>query len=128
MKEKKYIDLDATFAAHPITGDVLVRTNVRAIKFAVKSLVLTNIYERPFHKELSSPVRGLLFDNFSNNFEIILREAIAQLIANFEPRVDVLDVEVKPSHDNNRVYIKIFFKIKQTNQQEDVAITLERTR
>ena len=73
-------------------------------------------------------MRSLLFDNFSNNFEIVMKEAIAQLLANFEPRVIVLDVKVNPSHDNNRVYIQIYFRIKATNQQEDVGITLERTR
>ena len=47
MKEKKYTDIDAIFAANPITGDLVVRKDERAIKFALKSLVLTNMYERP---------------------------------------------------------------------------------
>lgn len=128
MKIKKYTDIDALFATNPVTGDVVVRKDDRAIKFAVKALVLTNIYERPFHKEISSPVRGLLFDNFSNSFEIVMREAISQLLANYEPRVDVIRVDVNPSYDNNKAYIKIVFMIKDTYQQEEVGITLERTR
>lgn len=128
MDSKKYTDIDAIFSAHPITGDVLTRKNERAIKFAVKALVLTNAYERPFHSEISSPVRGLLFSNFGDNFEIVLREAISQLITNFEPRVDLTNVDVRPSHDNNSVYILITFMIKNTLQQAEVGITLERTR
>lgn len=128
MDTKKYTDIDALFTAHPITGDVVTRKNDRAIKFAVKSLVLTNIYERPFHSEISSPVRGMLFQNFGDSFEIVMREAIAQLIAAFEPRVDVISVDVNPSHDNHSVFIKITFLIKNTLQVTDVGITLERTR
>ena len=112
MKEKKYTDIDAIFAANPITGDLVVRKDERAIKFALKSLVLTNMYERPFHKEISSPVRGLLFENFSNNFEIIIKEDISQLVDLFEPRVTLIGVDVKPSYDNNKAYIKIYFTIK----------------
>ena len=128
MKEKKYTDIDAIFAANPITGDLVVRKDERAIKFALKSLVLTNMYERPFHKEISSPVRGLLFENFSNNFEIIIKEDISQLVDLFEPRVTLIGIDVKPSYDNNKAYIKIYFTIKNTLQHEEVSITIERTR
>lgn len=128
MKLKQYVDLDAIFARNPVTGDVITRKNERAIKFAIKSLVLTNVFERPFHSEISSPIRSLLFDNFSSNFEILLKEAIAQLITNFEPRVNLMDVKVNPSYDNNRVYIVISFSIKNTIDVLSVDITLERTR
>lgn len=128
MKTKKYSDIDAVFSANPITGDLSVRRDERAIKFAIKSLVLTNVYERPFHKEISSPVRGLLFDNFSNNFKIVLTEAISQLIDLFEPRVTLTSVDVSPSYDNNKAYITINFVIKNTLQHETVTLTLERTR
>lgn len=128
MRLKKYKDIDAIFAPHPVSGDIITRDDDRAIKFSIKSLVLTNVFERPFHSEISSPVPSMLFDNFSNNFEIIMKEAIAQLIEQFEPRVDLLDVEVFPSQDNNRVYIKISFKIKNTLQNLEVGFTLDRTR
>lgn len=128
MDTKKYVDIDALFSAHPVTGDVITRKDDRAIKFAIKALVLTNVYERPFHSEISSPVRGLMFQNFGDSFEIVMREAISQLITNFEPRVTLMDVVVNPSHDNNSVYIKISFLIKNTTRLADVGVMLERTR
>jgi phage baseplate assembly protein W len=128
MKHKKYSDLDPLFAIHPVTSDLIIKRDERAIKFALKSLVMTSIFERPFHSELSSPVRAMLFDNFGDNFEIIMREAIAQLVTTYEPRVELLNVDVKPSHDNNSVYIKIYFRIKNTLQELDVGFMLERTR
>lgn len=128
MKVVRYTDIDAVFSANPITGDLSVRRDESAIKFAIKSLVLTNMYERPFHKEISSPVRGLLFENFGNNFEIITREAISQLISIYEPRVTLVGVKVRESNDNNKAYISIEFVIKNTLRRAVVDVTLERTR
>lgn len=128
MTQKKYIDLDPSFLANPITGDIGLRQDDRAIKSAVKNLVMTMLYEKPFHSEISSPVRALLFQNMDNNFEIVLREAITNLIADFEPRVDITAVDVKGSPDNNAVYVNISFMIKNTVRRLEIDIILERTR
>jgi phage baseplate assembly protein W len=127
-KTRTFTDLDAVFASHPTTGDVSVRMDEKAIKFAVKSLILTSNFERPFHSEIGSPIRALLFENFGDSFEIVMREAVANVITNFEPRVSLIDVIVKPSFDNNSVFITVQFKIKNTSQPLDVSVTLERTR
>lgn len=124
----RFVDLDPTFAPHPETGDVGIRTDERAIKLAVKSLVMTNHYERPFQSSIGSPVRQLLFDLMGPNFNIMMQRAITDVITNFEPRVDVLGVIVREKADNNSVDITINFKIKNTNKPLDVSVTLERTR
>lgn len=128
MATRTFIDLDAAFQPHPTTGDIGIRTDERAIKFAVKSLILTNHYERLFHSEIGSPINQLLFENFGVNFSVILRQAIVDVITNHEPRVDVMDVVIDEAPDNNRVYITIVFKIKNTEKPIDVSITLTRTR
>jgi len=105
-----------------------VRTNERAIKFAVRALVLTNHYERPFRSEIGSPVRQLLFDLMGPNFNIMMKKVITDVITNHEPRVDVLDVVVNSRPDANSVSITIIFRIKNTTKPLDVNIILERTR
>ena len=127
-KTRTFADIDASFTPNPVTGDLTLRTDEQAIKFAVRSLVLTNYYERPFRSNLGSPVNSLLFDNIGPNFKIILRQSIIDVITNFEPRVDVLDVVVDDSPDNNRVYITIIFRIKNTERPLEVGLTLTRTR
>ena len=112
----------------PTTGDLTVRTNERAIKFAVKSLVLTQHYERLFHSEIGSPVKRMLFENFDDMTVIMLREGIADVINNFEPRVTVIDVLVKDARDSHAIFITIIFKIKNTETPLDVQLTLERSR
>lgn len=124
----RFIDLDPNFLAHPETGDISVRTNERAIKFAVRALVLTNHYERPFQSEIGSPVRQLLFDLMGPNFNIMMKKVITDVITNHEPRVDVLDVVVNSRPDANSVSITIIFRIKNTTKPLDVNIILERTR
>jgi phage baseplate assembly protein W len=124
----RFIDLDPTFTPHPETGDVGVRTNERAIKQSIKSLVMTNHYERPFRSEIGSPVKQLLFDLMNPNFSILMKRSIIDLITNFEPRVDVTDVIIKERPDNHSVNININFVIKNTSTPLDISLVLERTR
>ncbi len=127
-KTRTFVDFDASFQAHPTTGDLLIRTDDRAIQFAVRSLILTHYYERPFQSEIGSPIKQLLFSNFGIDFSIILKRAISDVINNHEPRVDLLDVTVDEAPDNNRVYVAIIFKIKNTEKPLSVDLTLTRTR
>lgn len=124
----RFVDIDPTFAPHPETGDVGIRTNERAIKFAIRSLVMTNFYERPFRSDIGSPVRQLLFDLSGPNFNIMMQRAITDVITNFEPRVDVLNVAVNERPERHSVDITITFRIKNTTTPLDVSVTLERTR
>lgn len=128
MATRTFVDIDASFTPNPVTGDLAVRTDDQAIKFAVRSLILTNYYERPFRSNIGSPVSSLMFSNMGPNFNSILRQSITDTINNFEPRVDVLEVKVDDSPDNNRVYITIIFKIKNTERPIEVGLTLTRTR
>lgn len=123
-----FSDFDAAFGINPITGDVPIKTEVESIKWAIKSLVLTDHYERPFHSEIGSNVRGLLFENMDMLTSIILREDIAQLLDNYEPRISVTDVIVVPVPDQNSLYLTIIFVVRNTQQQLSVSVTLERTR
>lgn len=125
---RTFTDLDALFEANPNSGDVSVRTNERAVKFAVRSLVMTSNYERLFHSEIGTPVKRLLFDNMDDMFVLTMTESITQVLNNYEPRIDVLNVDVVPVPDNNRVYITVVFRIKNTEKPLDVGITLERVR
>lgn len=128
MATRTFVDIDASFTPNPVTGDLAVRIDDQAIKFAVRSLIMTNYYERPFHSNIGSPVNALMFSNMGPNFKSILRQSITDTINNFEPRVDVLEIKVDDSPDNNRVYVSIIFKIKNTERPIEVGLTLTRTR
>lgn len=125
---RQFSDLDLNFTAHPVTGDVSIRYDDDAIKTAVKNLVLTQNYERAFHSEIGSPVTGLLFDLATPMLSSTLKRVIGDLISNFEPRVNLTDVVVNTSLDNNSVYISIYFTILNTVRPLSLDLTLSRTR
>jgi phage baseplate assembly protein W len=125
---RTYSDIDFNFTAHPVTKDLVRRYDENAIKAAVKNLVLTNNYERPFHSEIGSPIRKLLFDLATPMFAISLKRAITDVITNFEPRVEVIDVVINDQSDANAVYVRIEFRIVNTQRPLYVDLLLERTR
>ncbi len=57
-----FSDLDFNFTAHPVTKDVSRRYDENSVKTALKNLILTRNYERPFHSEIGSPIRSLMFE------------------------------------------------------------------
>jgi phage baseplate assembly protein W len=123
-----FSDLDLNFTAHPVTGDITRRFDEDAIKQSVKNLLLTRNYERPFHSEIGSPIRQLLFDLPGPMFNIMLQRAVIDVINNFEPRVSIIDVRVDDYSDANEVYITLEFKIVNTERPLTLDLALERTR
>jgi phage baseplate assembly protein W len=123
-----FSDLDLNFTAHPVTKDISRRYDENAIKTSLKNLILTRNFERPFHSEIGSPINALLFEPPSPMLNITLQRAIVDVVNNFEPRVDLLDVSVLSSPDENSLYVTITFKIVNTQQPLTLDLTLERTR
>ena len=123
-----YSDLDLDFIANPTTGDVVRKTGPDAIKRAVRNLVLTNFYERPFQSYLGSNVRRLLFDNATPLTTINLQDAIIELINNYEHRVSLQQVVVQADIDNNGYNVSVAYTILNNNLPVSVSLFLERIR
>lgn len=123
-----FTDIDLNFIKHPVSRDITKKYDVDAIKQSVKNLILTNFYERPFHPEIGSQITGLLFENWNPMLEAVIKQAVANTIGNFEPRVKLIDVLVVPNPDNNALRVSIVFKIVNTETPITIEITLQRTR
>ena len=123
-----FSDLDLNFTAHPVTKDIVRRYDENAIKASLKNLILTANYERPFHSEIGSPIRALLFEPSSPMLAQTLRKAVMEMISNFEPRVNLIDVFVNFLPDNNSLSVTIQFSIVNTTRPLTVDVILERTR
>ena len=123
-----FSDLDLNFTAHPVTGDITRRYDENAIKASIKNLLLTRNFERPFHSEIGSPIRSLMFELPGPMFDVMLQRAIIDVINNFEPRVQIIDVRVNDAADLNSVYITLEFKIVNTERPITLDLALERTR
>jgi phage baseplate assembly protein W len=124
---RTFSDIDLNFIPHPVTGDIVKKYDESAIKAAIRNLVLTSNYERPFHSEIGSQLRNLLFEPMSPITTQLIQNTIGQTIKNFEPRAILLSVVASYSPDNNSVYVTVNFMIVNTTTPQTVNITLERT-
>ena len=109
---RQYRDLDLFFGRKPISKDINIITDIENIKRAVKNLVLTNIYEKPFHPEIASGVRDMLFENMTPLTSIVLTKKVEDVIENFEPIVRLMSVSARPNLDRNEYEMTIEFFIK----------------
>ena len=118
---KTYSDLNLNFTRNPATGDVARLTDIEAVKKSVRNLVLTNQFERPFHPEIGSSVRALLFENVTPLNAILLEDRIREVIINFEERAQITNVRVIDDADRNGYRVIINFQV--LNSVENVSIT-----
>ena len=127
-----YKDFSLFFTPNPVTGDVTQVTDVQDIKRSVRNLVLTNRFDHPFHQEIASNVRDLLFEQFTPITATLVRNRIEEVLENYEPRVSVTAVEViDPSFqqmDNNSLNVSIHFQLKNDPNIQTVDVLLERVR
>lgn len=126
-KRTKFVDIDLNFSLHPISSDIGKRVDGNAIATSVKNLVLTNMYDRPFHPEISSQVSSLLFENFTARTEATLQRAIRYVIENFEPRVEIVYINIDSDPDNNDLTVELAFNVVGLTETIVTQFTLERT-
>ena len=125
---RAFRDLDLDFTRNPVTNDVNVVEDVIAIKRAVKNLVQTNFYDRPFHPELGCGVRELLFENFTPMTRIFLQRKIEEVLENYEPRISLQNVAVDDDQDGNRLVVDIYFYVIGVPGPQVVSTFLQRVR
>ena len=127
-RKKQYRDLDLSLKTHPIRKDIIPLKDDAAVKNAIKNLLVTNFYERPFQDDLGANLRGLLFEPVGVITNIELRDNIRFVLEKYEPRITVRSIDITDIFDTNQYRIKVNFAIKQNNQNDSVEIVLRRLR
>ena len=125
---RQWADLDLDFVNHPITKDIVRKTNVEAVKRAVRNLILTNRYDKPFHPEIDGGVTRHLFGLSTAHTKHDIEIAVKTCLQNYEPRVIVDQVIVSGDLDNNGFNVSIFFTVINTPEPIEISLFLERTR
>ena len=118
---RTYSDLNLNFNKNPATKDVAKLKDVEAVKRAVRNLILTNRFERPFHPEIGSDVRAILFENMTPVVEVLLKDRIKETIDVYEPRADVTDIIVSGDSDRNEYRVQIEFRV--LNVPDPIVVT-----
>lgn len=125
---KGWRDLDLSLTLHPVRKDIIPLKDDNAIKNAVKNLLVSNFYERPFSRDIGANLRALLFEPADAITKIALKDNIRRVIQKYEPRVTLRGIEIKYVDDSNAYNITVMFKIKEFNTNESVEIVLRRLR
>ena len=110
-KSQRFKDISLSFTPHPVTKDLPILANERAIIRSVRNLVETIPTERFFNSNLGSSIRDMLFDNFAGSSVMIIEDMVRTTVRNYEPRVGDIGVEVNASEDTNTVRVKVLFDI-----------------
>ena len=110
-KSKAFKDISLSFNPHPVTKDLPIIANERAIVRSVRNLVETIPTERFFDSNLGTNIRELLFENMTASSVMIIEDMVRNTVRNYEPRVGDIGVEVDAIPDSNTLNVKVLFEI-----------------
>jgi len=126
-----YSDLDLAFTPNPVTGDVSKKLDVNAVKQSLRTLILSNFYERPFAPNKGGHLIGYLFQNMDVLNSQTIKRHLKNLIETYDKRVRIEDISVPVSaslSDRNSLIITIRFYVLGIQKVTDLVINLERLR
>ena len=126
---RQYSDLDLFFGKKSSDSDISKVTDIQAVKRSIRNLVLLNVYEKPFHPEISGGVREMLFELMTPITAQIIAKQVENVINNFEPRAKLVGVRVQPNLDRNLYELTIeFYVVNAPTELVDMSVMLERLR
>tara|TARA_B100000214_G_scaffold85971_1_gene58896 strand:- start:225 stop:626 length:402 start_codon:yes stop_codon:yes gene_type:complete len=104
-------DISMTFQVNPLNSDLIGLKNENAIARSVRNIVFTLPGEKFFDEDFGSRISASLFENIDEISAAEIVDEIKQSIVNYEPRVDLLDVQAFPNFDNNQFDVRIVYEI-----------------
>ena len=123
-----YKDLNLDLQQNTATKDIQKMLDVESVKRSVRNLIKLNHYEKPFHPEIGSNLRGMLFENISPQMTHFIGKQIELLIKNYEPRCRLVQVRNLPDLDRNGYFVSINFYVQNHPTPVIVESFLERLR
>lgn len=108
---KQFKDISLSLQVNPLNYDLIDIKNETAISRSVQNLVFTIPGEKFFNQNLGSRISNSLFDNIDDVSASIIQDEIKNTIENYEPRVDLISVDVSPNYDNNEFNVTIRYYI-----------------
>ena len=125
---QQYRDLDLDFGRNTVTNDVNKLTDIEAVKRSVRNLINTSHFDRPFHPEIGSSIRAMLFEPMTPLTALNLQRKVQEVLVNFEPRIRLVQIVANPNIDNNAYDLRIYFYVVGSNELVEVQTFLERLR
>lgn len=126
--QRNFSDFNLDFIAHPQTGDIVKIKDIASVIQSLRVLVLTNFYEKPFHPEIGSNITAMLFENVNNQTSGLIKDAIEEMISEYEPRVELIEIDVETDVDETGYNIAITFRIQNILDPISINLFLSRVR
>tara|TARA_R100000353_G_scaffold48158_1_gene38259 strand:+ start:405 stop:800 length:396 start_codon:yes stop_codon:yes gene_type:complete len=127
-KSVVYKDFDIIFDRHPVTRKLNTLTNNDAVKRSLKNIILTNKFERAYSPNFGSDIKSRLFEQFDTNIADDIANDIEFAVANFEPRVQLIDVLVREVPEQHGITITIKFRARNQVDVDQLELFIERVR
>tara|TARA_B100000131_G_scaffold16948_1_gene17190 strand:+ start:23 stop:424 length:402 start_codon:yes stop_codon:yes gene_type:complete len=122
-------DISMSFQSNPLNSDLIGLKNENAIARSVRNIVFTLPGEKFFEEDFGCRISASLFENMDDITASIIKDEITESIENFEPRVNLLEVQVIPEFDNNQFDVLIIYEIIGTDVPiQELQFALQSTR
>ena len=128
-RNRQYTDIDLTFTAKPTSGEIFKKTDAAAVKQAIKTLILTDFLEKPFAPDFGVNLGSQLFElAYGDIVSPYIKEQIISNIERYEPRAEVLNIDIAVLPDNNSIQVTLIFQVVNTQEIVEFTTTLSRLR
>lgn len=124
-RDMVYKDIDLAFNKRT-TGDIFKKTEAAAVKQAIKTLISTNRFDKPFDPDFGADIRSMLFELADDNSAGEVINRIKNTVSKYEPRASVREIQVKISDVYNAIDVKIMFQVVNTDQIISYETTVSR--
>ena len=126
--ESRYTDLNLQMIPHPLKKDIVPLKDAAAVKNAVRNLIISNFFDRPFAPTLGANLRGLLFEPADVITKAAIKDNIIDVLEDNEPRIENINILIETTADETEYSIVVVFSIKEDDSVQDVEVNLKRLR
>tara|TARA_B100000131_G_scaffold321617_1_gene372874 strand:- start:2846 stop:3292 length:447 start_codon:yes stop_codon:yes gene_type:complete len=126
-RSRQYKDIDLSFTAKP-NGEVYTKKDAAAVTQALKNLIQTNFFEKPFQPFFGGNIRAMLFELADNDSEDEIRDQIINAINAYEPRAQLINLDVDARIDRNDIRVRIEYQVVNTSEFITFSTTISRLR
>lgn len=124
--QPKYRDFSISFAPNPKSGNISLVSDEASVNQSLRNLIYTNFYEIPFNPNLGSNIRARLFELMDSSTADIIKSDINDVIENFEPRVEVIDIKSISNEVKNGIDVTLTYRLRTSTNEIVVSYFLNR--
>lgn len=89
---------------------------------SLRILMGTRFLERVMRPDYGCGLRAMVFENINESTLTLLRNAIQRAVLHYEPRIDLVGIEVdKTSAKEGVLYITLDYRIRATNSRSNMV-------